>query len=156
MAHPWTAVVAANRPNPRAEFAAGAGHPAGVHRLSWRCASRGALHRQDDPRHRVAGPRPADPAAAPLGRRLRAAADTRPPGRSGSAAARPDPVPLLPGADARGLARGAALAVAARASDKSPVVTEAAKIESAKDAGRPHTQVVRGRPRTRAGEDLQP
>jgi hypothetical protein len=34
-------------------------------------------------------------------------------------------------------------------------VPEAAKIESSKDAGSPHTTVVCGRPRTPDGEDLQ-
>ncbi len=43
-----------------------------------------------------------------------------------------------------------------RASNEMPGVTEAAKIESPKDAGRPHTQVVCGRPRTLGDDDLQP
>ena len=41
-------------------------------------------------------------------------------------------------------------------SNEMPVMPEAAKIESAKDAGSPHTHAVWGRPRTPAGEDLQP
>jgi hypothetical protein len=43
-----------------------------------------------------------------------------------------------------------------RASNEMPGVPEAAKIEPAEDAGSPHTRAVWGRPRTRAGEDLQP
>jgi len=37
-----------------------------------------------------------------------------------------------------------------------PVMTEAVRIEPAKDAGSPHTQVVCGRPRTQDGDDSQP
>ena len=36
-----------------------------------------------------------------------------------------------------------------------PEMPEAARIEPAKDAGRPHTQAVCGRPRTRDGDDSQ-
>ena len=42
-----------------------------------------------------------------------------------------------------------------RASNEMPGVPEAAKIESSKDAGRPHTTWVCGRPRTLDGDDLQ-
>src|SRR6266511_4125096 len=42
-----------------------------------------------------------------------------------------------------------------RASNEMPVMPEAARIEPAKDAGRPHTQAVCGRPRTQDGEDSQ-
>jgi hypothetical protein len=38
----------------------------------------------------------------------------------------------------------------------STVVHGRAKIEQAKDAGRPHTEMVWGRPRTQACDDLQP
>jgi hypothetical protein len=34
-------------------------------------------------------------------------------------------------------------------------VTEAAKIKSPKDTGRPHTKAVCGRPRTQGDDDLQ-
>ncbi len=43
-----------------------------------------------------------------------------------------------------------------RASNEMPGVPEAAKIESSKDAGRPHTEPVCGRPRTPDDDDLQP
>jgi hypothetical protein len=44
----------------------------------------------------------------------------------------------------------------ARALNGAPVMPEAARIEPGKDAGRPHTQAVCGRPRTPAGDDSQP
>lgn len=43
-----------------------------------------------------------------------------------------------------------------RALNGMPTVPEAAKTEPAKDAGSPHTQAVCGRPRTQAGDGLQP
>src|SRR5206468_8273562 len=43
-----------------------------------------------------------------------------------------------------------------RALDEMPVMPEAARIEPGKDAGRPHTRAVCGRPRTPDGDGSQP